>query len=257
MVNLGYSYRNSIYTLLYGEEKIRMRLPWLFQFKGLRCLFPAVYILGALCLYIGAKEPEQIMLLGVLGNIGLCGSIDKVVLPWLENGSREAWSDQGEKLVYMGFFREDLKMAKLYIILFISTADILCCLVAGMIHQDAEFVLCMLSFASMIPLLAMSLMFRFATEAAGRRKQMGTLGKIGYTRPQIRRIVRRELQWLYGFIMVSSLVYIVGIVVNLSVQGLLPVMAGTGLVMIFVISLIVCGLLNYRYNSTKESSSTR
>ena len=131
--------------------------------------------------------------LGVLGLVGLCGTLDKVVLPWLEKGGADKWVDDGEKLVYMGLFREDLKMAKRYIILFIASAYILCSLTAGMIHKGTEFALCLLSFSSMIPLLGISLMFRFASEAAGRKSQLATLRKIGYAKEQIKTIVRQGI----------------------------------------------------------------
>lgn len=249
-VNLGYSYRNSIYTLLHGEKKIRMQFPGLFALKILRYIYPGLYLGCAALLYLCGKEPEQITMLGCAGLLGLWGTIDKVVLPWLEKGGAERWADDGEKLVYMGLFREDLKMAKLYIILFIAAADILCCLTAGMVEKGSEFALCLLSFSSMIPLLGISLMFRFASEAAGRKNQFATLQKIGYTEEQIKNIVKKELLWLYGVIMGASLVYILNIAVVLCIYGLIPAAAGSLLVAIFVVSLTVCGCINYRYNST-------
>ncbi len=254
-VNLGYSYRNSIYSLLHGEEKIRMRFPGLFAVKGGRYVYPALYLGCAALLYVCGREPRQMTMLGVVGLMGLCGTIDKVVLPWLEKEGREKWMNQGEKLVYMGLFREDLKMAKLYIILFIATADILCLLTAGMVEKGAEFALCLLSFSTMIPLLCLSLMFRFASESAGRKHQFITLVKIGYTREQIRTIVGRELLWLYGFIMAASLIYILNIAAVLCVYGLIPVMAGAALVLIFVVSLVVCGCMNYKYNCANERAA--
>lgn len=252
-VNLGYSYRNSIYTLLHGEKKIRMEFPKLLAAKSLRYIYPGLYLGGAGLLYFCGREPEQITMLGIAGLLGLCGTIDKVVLPWLERGGAQRWADDGEKLVYMGLFREDLKMAKLYIVLFIAAADILCCLTAGMIEKGSEFALCLLSFSSMIPLLGISLMFRVASEAAGRKKQFAALRKIGYAREQIVHIVGRELLWLYGVIMGASLVYILNIAAVLCIYGMIPVAAGIWLVVIFVVSLALCGYVNYRYNCADEA----
>ncbi len=247
-VNLGYSYRNSIYSLLHGEKKIKMQFPKFFVVKALKYLYPALYLGCAALLYFCGSETEQMTVLGVLGLVGLCGTLDKVALPWLEKGGADKWVDDGEKLVYMGLFREDLKMAKLYIILFIAAAYILCSLTAGMVHKGTEFALCLLSFSSMIPLLGISLMFRFASEAAGRKDQFATLRKIGYAKGQIKIIVRRELLWLYGVIMAASLVYIFNIAAALCIYGLIPVTAAVALVVIFVVSLTICGCVNYRYN---------
>lgn len=251
-VNLGYSYRNSIYNLLHGEQKIKMQLPRFFAVKILRYFYPALYLGCAVLLYFCGRETEKMIMLGVAGLLGLCGTIDKAVIPWLERGSMDKWLEDGEKLVYMGFFREDLKMAKLYIIMFIATSDILCCLTAGMIHKGSEFALCLLSFFSMIPLLGISLMFRFASEAAGRKNQFSILKKIGYTEGQIRKIVQKELFWLYGTIMAASLIYILNIAAALCIHKLIPVAAGGSLAVTFVVSLTICGLINYRYNCANE-----
>ena len=251
-VNLGYSYRNSIYSLLHGEQKIKMQLPKFFAAKILRYFYPAVYFGCAVLLYFCGREPEKMIALGAAGLLGLCGTIDKVVIPWLEKGSMDKWLEDGEKLVYMGLFREDLKMAKLYIILFIATSDILCCLTAGMIHKGSEFALCLLSFFSIIPLLGFSLMFRFASEAAGRKNQFSVLKKMGYTGGQIKNIVQKELLWLYGIIMAASLIYILNIAAALCIHKLIPAAAGASLAVIFVASLSICGLVNYRYNCANE-----
>ena len=251
-VNLGYSYRNSIYSLLHGEQKIKMQLPKFFAAKILRYFYPAVYFGCAVLLYFCGREPEKMIALGAAGLLGLCGTIDKVVIPWLEKGSMDKWLEDGEKMVYMGLFREDLKMAKLYIILFIATSDILCCLTAGMIHKGSEFALCLLSFFSIIPLLGFSLMFRFASETAGRKNQFSVLKKMGYTGGQIKNIVQKELLWLYGIIMAASLIYILNIAAALCIHKLIPAAAGASLAVIFVVSLSICGLVNYRYNCANE-----
>lgn len=225
-----------------------MQFPDFFAVKVLKYVYPALYLGCAVLFYFCGSETGQMTVLGVLGLVGLCGTLDKVVLPWLEKGGADKWVDDGEKLVYMGLFREDLKMAKRYIILFIASAYILCSLTAGMIHKGTEFALCLLSFSSMIPLLGISLMFRFASEAAGRKSQLATLRKIGYAKEQIKTIVRRELLWLYGVIMAASLMYIFNITAALCIYGLIPVTAGVALVVIFVVSLTICGCVNYRYN---------
>lgn len=258
-VNLGYCYRNSIYSLLQGEEKIKVKMPWGVELKGIqkicqvmKAVWPLLYFGCAFLLFSCGEVPERIPLLGVIGVIGLWQTIDKVILPWLEDGSWNQWCEDGEKLVYMGLFREDLKMAKLYITLFIFTANLLCALMAGKIHQWEESVLCLLSFSIIIPLLSLSLLFRFATESAGRKRQLGTLLKIGYTQKQLNKIIEKESLCLYGFIMATSLVYILNIVIVLGMYRLVPLEIGGTIIAIFVVSLTVCGGLSCLYNSKRD-----
>lgn len=246
MLNLGYTYRNSIHSLIHGEEKVKLRLPAALKVKGFRRVYPVLYFGCACLLYTCGRAPERMVFLGFAGTAGLWGSIQKVVFPWLEKGIMERWGDDGEKLVYMGLFRADLKMTLPYAALFICAANILCAMMAGTVEASAEFVLCLLSFAVLIPLLALSLMFRFAIEASGRRPEFMTLRKIGYSEEQLTKIRDRELLCLYGFIMVSALIYIVSIVTVLTMSKRIPGAIGAGVVAIFTGSLVVCGLINRR-----------
>ncbi len=244
MLNLGYSYRNSILTLLKGQEKIKPKTPKGLTTPGVRWVYPALYFGCAALLYTCENAPEQMVFWGFAGTAAMWGMINKTVVPWLERSVPEKWIHDGDKLVYMGLFREDLKMARLYIGLFIFTANILCALMAGTIRNSGEFMLCLLSFAILIPLLSLSLMFRFATEAAGRKKQFITLRRVGSTHEQLRRIKNRELLCLYGFITAVSLVYILNILTALGIFHLIPGKIGAVIVLLFVGSMAVCGVIN-------------
>lgn len=244
MLNLGYSYRNSILTLLKGEEKIKLKTSKVLAAPGIRWVYPALYLGCAALLYTCEDVPERMLFLGFAGTAAMWGMINKTVVPWLEEAVPEKWINDGDKLVYMGLFREDLKMARLYIGLFIFTANILCALMAGTVRNSGEFMLCLLSFALLIPLLSMSLMFRFATEASGRKKQFATLNRVGYTHEQLRRIKNRELLCLYGFITAVSLVYILNILIALGIFHLIPGQVGAVIVVLFVGSMAGCGMIN-------------
>ncbi len=246
MLNLGYAYRNSICALLRQENETKTRIFPVIRTKKFRCIYPLLYFGCAALLYTCGDGPERMLLLGCAGTAGLWGCIHKILVPGLEKTVSQRWSDDGEKLVYMGLFREDLKMSFVYMVLFISSANILCAMMAGTVGNSGEFALCLISFAVVIPLLAMSFMFRFATEASGRKKQFATLLKIGYGESRIRRIKTRELMCLYGFVMGSSLVYIFSIVLVLAVRGLIPAGVAVVILVIYTASLGICGMINRR-----------
>ena len=246
MLNLGYAYRSSICSLIRGEDKAKPRSRSALSTKGLPYICLAVYFGCAGLFYTCGNAPERILLLGFVGTAGLWGSIHRAVLPALERSVSEKWAGCGEKLVYMGLFREDLKMSRLYVVLFISAANSLCAMMAGTTEKSGEFALCLVSYAVIIPLLALSLMFRFATEASGRKKQFAILSNIGYGEDQIKRIKNMELVWLYGFIMGTALLYIFNIVAVLGIHGLIPGEIGAGILLIFTGSLVVCGIISRR-----------
>lgn len=249
MLNLGYSYRNSICSLLHGESKIRLKTPKILKTSGSKWFYVILYVGCAGLMYVCGEGTEKMMFLGAAGLLGLNGSVNYILFPFLEREVSGRWIDDPEKLVSMGLFREDLKMVRLYITLFISTAVILSAAIASAARSPVEMLLALLSFVMIIPLLALSLMFRFATETVGRKEQFRSLLKIGYLESQLKSIMKKELLCLYGFILAASMFYILNIVLALGIHKLISFPIAVIIIVIVVVSLAVCGVGSYVYYS--------
>lgn len=307
MVNLGYCYRSSIRNLLQKQRRSRTRRPILLRGRRSRWLYLVLYLGCAFLPWAAGDNSRLALLLTLPGLVGLSGTVDRILLPYLRESVSGRWISDGEKLVYMGFFREDLKTARLYILLFISSAVLLMAAMAssgapaagavltgsevpvaeavlsgsrasaagtvlagsgvpaaeavltgsrasvagltlvGSGARSTEAALAFLSFVLVIPLLALSLMFAFSSEMAGRREHFAALEKLGFSKEQQRRITGRELQVLYGFILAATLFYLVNLAGSFCVHGQLAWEAAGSVLLVFVTVLVLCGGLHCRY----------
>lgn len=247
MVNLGYCYRSSIRNLLQKQRRSRTRRPILLRGRRSRWLYLVLYLGCAFLPWAAGDNSRLALLLTLPGLVGLSGTVDRILLPYLRESVSGRWVSDGEKLVYMGFFREDLKTARLYILLFISSAVLLMAAMDGSGARSTEAALAFLSFILVIPLLALSLMFAFSSEMAGRREHFVALEKLGFSKEQQRRITGRELQVLYGFILAATLLYLANLAGSFCVRGDLAWEAAGSVLLVFVAVLVLCGGLHCRY----------
>lgn len=247
LLNLGFSYRNTIYSLMHGDKVEDVKLIRPIRSQGLKLMYLVLYVGSALLLYACKGNTSLMLALGVVGMFGLNGVIRKLLKPFLEKAVAERLSDRPETVVYMGLFRADLKLVEIYIFLFVATAIILVTMIASRVGNTVEMTLCLLSFMMLLPLLAMSLLFRFSTETVERKKTFEVLEKLGYQKDQLRSIKKKELLCLYGFLAGTSLWYIVNCLTALCTRNMIPDMAAHMIMGAFLLPLIICGYLSYLY----------
>lgn len=248
LLNLGYTYRNSVRSLLQGEEKIKLGgMPFFFKISISKYFYLILYLGCAILLYTCGENTSGMLMLSLIGLIGMNGCIQHLVIPTIDQWIKEKWIDDYEKIVYIGFLREDLKLMRVYIIIFISTSIILLTMMATSVNNKIEMTLCLLSYGVMNCLLSLSLMFRFSTEIIGRRSHFLSLEKIGYIESQQKSIMRRELIHLYGFIMVVSLVYIFNIMIVLYIHHYINIFIVEFVLIGLVLPLIICCIINSIY----------
>ena len=248
LVNLGYTYRCTAYTLLNGEQKVEVQMPKLsHKLEFLRYGWLILYIGGAIGILLNGDNPGAMFALGGVGAVSLSGCIKKILYPYLDRVVQEKYCDDAEKMLYVGFFRADLKIVETYVILFIVTCILLATIIASSVQNSAQLMLCLVSFVMLVPLLALSLMFRFSVEVLDRRKYFKTLGQLGFMEDQLIRVMKKEVILLYGFIMVVSLLYVGSTVFALVTKNIMPLSISLTILAAFIIPLIISGFLSYWY----------
>lgn len=248
LLNLGYAYRNSIQSLMHGEAKIKVgKFSFEFNVSISRYLYLIIYIGCIILLYLNGDNTGSIVFIGIGGLIGINGCIKRIILPFINQYIKDKCIDNHEKIVYIGFFREDLKIMKTYIFILISTSIILLAMLALSVNQSIEMTLCLISYTVMNCLLSLSLMFRYSTEINGRKNFFSSLEKIGYLKKQLKSIMMKEIMTLYGFILLVSMVYILNIAIVLYIHHYISSFIVFIISIIFICPLIICGIINYFY----------
>lgn len=249
-LNLGYTYRNSIKTLIDGETKVKLQTPkFPFEFKITipHTIYLIIYMGCIILMYLCGDDTSSLLIIGCIGLIGMYGCLVHIIIPYIDKNIQEKWINDPLKIVYMGFLREDLKLMMFYICLLIITAIILLSMFAFGAGNNMEMSLSLLSYAVMNILLSLSLMFRCSTEIAGRKYHFSVLQKIGYLQNQRKMIMKKELLCLYTMIIVLSLLYIVNILIILYVHHYIRLPFCLMIILLFIVPLIISGIINYIY----------
>lgn len=248
VLNLGYAYRNSVKNLLFGELKVEVKaMPIRLNFHISRYVYVVLFVGSALLLYGCGNNTKGMFVFGILGIVGLAGCFGHVVIPFLDQYIEKRWIDQDEKIVYLGFLREDLRVLKSHILLCIATAVLLVTMMAFSIDNSMETTLALVSYTVMNSLLALSLMFRFSTEVVGRKHHFLALERIGYVKKKQKSIIRKELLCFYGLVIGVSCLYIMNVLVVLNMRHLLSLDISLGILIVFIVPIVICGFLNEMY----------
>lgn len=248
-LNLGYAYRNSIQSLLHGEKiitesSIRLNI----EIPFLKHVFLILYIGCAALLYLLQNDNITGMVIsGILGTIGMYGCIGKYVIPYIDKKNHEVWVEDLDKVVYLGFLREDIKLMKSQIFLFVFTAILMLTMMAASIGDIIDTSLSLLSYFVMTLLLALSLMFRFSSEVVGRKRHFLSLERIGYVKEIQKKIIKKELLSFYGFVIIVSFIYIINILIVLMLNHLISFDMSLLILLFFLLPLLLSGGFNYLY----------
>ena len=90
-------------------------------------------------------------------------------------------------------------------------------------------------------------MFKFSTEIYDRKKVYASIERLGYMKDDQKKLIRKEILGLYGFIGGISLFYIINIFIVLMIYHDLNVYFVLGMVISFLIPLIICAMINMIY----------
>jgi hypothetical protein len=247
LLNLGYAYRNSIRSLMQGEEKIKVGKFPKINLNIRKTLYLVLYFGGFISIYLIKENLNTLFLLGAIGLVGLSGCIKNIIIPYINQMIINKWSSDSIKIVYMGFLRKDLKILKNNIFILITSSILLLSLMAMSITSYIETGLCLLSYIVMSLLLSLSLMFSLSSDLNDRNKYFVSLMKIGYLKSQLLIVIRKELLYLYGFILIASLLYICNILMFLLIHHYISLILSIIIILVFVCPLLLCGLINYLY----------
>lgn len=256
ILNLGYAYRSSIKNLIDDEKTIDKQLlgfPIEFQIdhnkllKIKRVIAGSMFVIPILMIYLNGNDHQSIMIFAIIGMIGFYLCIGCYVVPFLDYAIKEKLISKPLSVIVYGFMRHDIILMKKNIILSIVSAVLLLSILLSCIHNPLEVMLSMISFVSINILLSLSIMFRFSTELVTRLHVFKSLSHIGYTLSQQKKIMKKEIISVYGFIICVCLLYMLNIFIVLYMNGYLNMYIIYGLLGAFLLPLLMCGFINYIY----------
>ena len=102
----------------------------------------------------------------------------------------------------------------------------------------------LLSYLVMTLLQALALMFKFGTEVSLRRRLYMTLNHIGYMHEDQEAIVKKEVKYVYGFILAITVFYVFNILFAYTLAGDLSWKLSLALLAGAIVPLLFCQFVN-------------
>ncbi|MCF0115866.1 MAG: hypothetical protein HUJ56_10970 [Erysipelotrichaceae bacterium] len=249
LFNLSFCYQSSINTFIHDDVKPSQALKIGFTskkwFQFLNIIFPMVYGYCAYVLYHSWDNGNKMINCSIIGVVALAFTIVNVICPFLKKFNFSLFGSNPKKLAYMGFFREDLKLIRYYLALFVVTSIALTTIIVSVKDNSGHLALIILSFIMLLPLMSLALMFRFITEMSRRVKTFYTLDKWGFLASEQKSVVLHETVLLFGFIALVSLVYIIAGLTTLYQHRLISIVVVEIVLSAFSIPLVVVGIISY------------
>lgn len=253
LLNLGYTYRNSIYTLI-NEERLKINkgikifsLHFKLSKKAIKIISWLFFLLPIFFYYYYGYDTKNIIAFSIIGMIGFYMFLNHIFLPFLNDLTHNKKTNQPLSLIYIGFIRTNIVVLKKNILLLILSAIFFISLLLISLNNPLEMILAFLSFVIINILLSMSIMFKYSTEIASRKKYFLSLERVGYTKHLQSYIIKKEIILFYAFIIIFSFVYILNMLFSLLYYQFITVSFLFLIVISFLIPLLLCAFINYFY----------
>ena len=218
LLNMSFSYQNAQIMLtsnnvLHGSTTVKKS-----ALLKIKMIAGAVLYLLPLVFFYGNPYASTVSV--IVGLVGLYFVLRYDVPLWLGNRIEKNY-DSPMKLAVLGMIRQDLSILKYNIFLLIFTSVIF----AGLFAMNREGIIgliVLVSYIVMVIMQVLALMFRFATSAAGRKKNFAILRHLGYEETQLIGIMKKEVWGVYGIVMVFTLLYIINLSAAYLKEGIMP-----------------------------------
>lgn len=171
--------------------------------------------------------------------------LNNVLIPFLNKLTHQLKTDHSSLLVYLGFIRTNIIVLKKNIVLLIISDIFFVSLLAASLENPLEMILAFISFVTINILLSLSIMFKYSTEIAVRRKFYLSLERIGYTKKELSSVIKKEVYIFYTIIIFFCLFYICNMMISLAIHHVIHINLLIILVLCFIIPLLICSLLNH------------
>lgn len=246
MLNMSFAYRNAVGLLMNPSSMTDTGSGSTLGLPGGSKVFKKILWTIVFFLPIGIFywNRNLAIIASIIGMFGLNGCLSYVVTPWIDKNAVSKYSSDSIKMISIGFVRRDLKVLKNNIFLFETSAIILASMLVNSMNNAVESMIIFISFMFMTFLQGLALMFKFGTEVSQRKRLFQTLSHIGCVRNDQKKIIRREVMHVYGFIGFVTILYVLNILLAYVIAKDLTTASAIFLLLGALLPLIVCCLIN-------------
>lgn len=252
MLNLGYCVRSTINSMIHDKNKIDLS-----GLKGPQITSKVFIILYfvPMVLFLFVKDSTSYMFIALFGLIGISGLIKKVLPEYIRKRQRNNSLENSKDLISLGFFHSDIQ--KIFGLLLISllSSVLLTCIIVYTIKQPLVSMVALMSYVSVMILMSLTIVFKIGMELSKRKGNFENLCRLGFSLEQLKRIIKKEMIFFYGVILLFPLSYQIIILCNLLLRAKITFYLFLIILIIQIVPLFISYLLSIKlYKSILPTS---
>lgn len=243
VLTAGFLHKNDIQTLLSQEKEMKVKRN---TKKSVSItFFIAIYILGIVMIFMNPHEATAYIVPTLVGLGGAVGMIRYVLPDVVRNLKRGVFLTKRYVLISISNLNYSIQRSLLLFSLMTVAVTGMLAILAANIHSPREFTTGVIGYVVVIVLLVVSIIYKLSMEAMTRRKLFLNLWKIGYTRKELRKIVRQEVISYYLILIFIPLVYIAFISGRFIYYGDMTYSFAFLYALSYIIPIIISGFITY------------
>ena len=247
MLNLGYCVRSTITSMLHEENKIDLSGLKAPQFS--KKLFIILYLLPVIIFWF-IKDSTSYMFIALFGVVGVFGIVKQVLPDWLRKRQSNESLENPVDLIALGFFHSDLQKVFALVIISLMASIILTCLTVYALNQPLVSMVSLMSYLSVMILMSLTIVFKVGMELFKRKANYENLARLGFSLEQLKLIIKKEMTYFYGVILLLPLFYQVIMLINLLFRNQITIYLFIIILVIQIVPILISYLLSLRLYQT-------
>lgn len=238
----GYLHRNDILVLLSQEKTMQFH-------SGLRKIpsfvYLGLYVLGIVMMFMNAHQANAYVAPTLVGIAGAMGVIRFVLPDAVKKLKKTVLLTKRYALIAISNLNYSIQRSLLLIFLMTMLVTGMMTILAVYQNSPREYATSIIGYIVVIVLLTVSIIYKLSMEAMTRKTLFFNLWKIGYTRKELKKIIRQEIIWYCLILIVIPLVYILFIAGRFIYFGDMTVQFALVFSLAYMIPVMISGLIIY------------
>lgn len=239
----GYVYRHDILVLLNSHYQKQIQDKRLLRFP--HWFYVGVYILGIVILLM-SENTASIIFGSCVGIMGAGGIVQYIIPKLLMNYKNRKAKAHKIQFISLSFLSQSLQQGRVMISVYCIFVVTMLSILMSQSQNQRYFMIVMIGYFIVAIMTAMSIMYKFISDAALRKNSIYGLYKLGYSQKQLLKIVSQEVSTFFGWIFLVVAVYEVLSVTMSCLQGLLSLRLGIILLIIVQIPIVCVTIATHR-----------
>lgn len=238
----GYLHRNDILVLLSQEKEMNFHGG---SKKYQPLLYVLIYIFGIVMMFMNPHEATAYIVPTLVGVIGAIGMIRYVLPDIVKNLKKGIFLTKRYILISISNLGYSIQRSLLLFTLMTVSVTGMMAILAASQNNPREFVTSVIGYFVVVLLLVVSIVYKLIMEATTRQTLFFNLWKIGYTKKELKKIVKQEVMMYYAILIFIPFVYILFIAGRFIYYGDMSFHFAVIFTSAYVIPIVLSGFMTY------------